>query len=92
MNLLKLSKQDIVIVGCGKMGSALLRGWLTEGLDPNEITVIDPNPSDWLIKQTVRLNKTLPINPSIVLIAVKPQMMPDVVPNFFKLGTTSGII
>ncbi len=88
MNLSKLSKQDIVIVGCGKMGSALLRGWLTEGLDPNEITVIDPNPSDWLIKQTVRLNKTLPINPSIVLIAVKPQMMPDVVPKLKKLGNS----
>ena len=88
MELSKLSKQEIVIVGCGKMGSALLKGWLAEGLDPNEITVIDPNPSDWLIKQTVRLNKTLPINPSIVLIAVKPQMMPDVVPKLKKLGNS----
>ena len=88
MNLSKLSKQEIVIVGCGKMGSALLKGWLAEGLDPNEITIIDPNPSDWLIKQTVRLNKTLPINPSIVLIAVKPQMMPDVVPKLNKLGNS----
>jgi pyrroline-5-carboxylate reductase len=88
LDLSKLSKQEIVIVGCGKMGSALLKGWLAEGLDPNEITVIDPNPSDWLIKQTVRLNKTLPINPSIVLIAVKPQMMPDVVPKLKKLGNS----
>jgi len=88
LDLSKLSKQEIVIVGCGKMGSALLKGWLAEGLDPNEITVIDPNPSDWLIKQTVRLNKTLPINPSIVLIAVKPQMMPDVVPKLNKLGNS----
>ena len=88
MDLSKLSKQEIVIVGCGKMGSALLKGWLAEGLDPNEITIIDPNPSDWLIKQTVRLNKTLPINPSIVLIAVKPQMMPDVVPKLKKLGNS----
>ena len=88
MDLSKVSKQEIVIVGCGKMGSALLKGWLAEGLDPNEITVIDPNPSDWLIKQTVRLNKTLPINPSIVLIAVKPQMMPDVVPKLNKLGNS----
>lgn len=88
MNLSKLSKQEIVIVGCGKMGSALLKGWLAEGLDPNEITVIDPNPSDWLIKQTVRVNKTLPINPSIVLIAVKPQMMSDVVPKLNKLGNS----
>jgi pyrroline-5-carboxylate reductase len=88
LDLSKLSKQEIVIVGCGKMGSALLKGWLAEGLNPNEITVIDPNPSDWLIKQTVRLNKTLPINPSIVLIAVKPQMMPDVVPKLKKLGNS----
>ena len=88
MELSKLSKQEIVIVGCGKMGSALLKGWLAEGLDPNEITVIDPDPSDWLIKQTVRLNKTLPSNPSIVLIAVKPQMMPDVVPKLKKLGNS----
>ena len=34
------------------MGGALLKGWLSIGLEPNEITVLEPNPADWLISLT----------------------------------------
>lgn len=36
----------ILIIGAGKMGTALIRGWVKVGLGP--ITVIEPNPSDVL--------------------------------------------
>ena len=35
----------LVLLGCGKMGSALLEGWLARGVAPAAITVLDPAPS-----------------------------------------------
>ena len=35
----------LVLVGAGKMGSALLEGWLRFGLDPKHIAVLEPQPS-----------------------------------------------
>lgn len=67
------------------MGSALLRGWLNGGLDPTGVTVIEPNPSDWLKGLGVRLNATLPFRADVVLIAVKPQMMGDALPAIARI-------
>ena len=33
----------LTLVGGGKMGSALLRGWLSCGLDPKKVFVVEPN-------------------------------------------------
>ena len=33
----------LLLVGCGKMGGALLRGWLDRGVKPADVTVIEPN-------------------------------------------------
>ncbi len=30
----------LVLVGCGKMGGALLRGWLARGVDPRQISLL----------------------------------------------------
>lgn len=76
---------SLVLLGCGKMGSALLRGWLNGGLDPTGVTVIEPNPSDWLKGLGVRLNATLPFRADVVLIAVKPQMMGDALPAIARI-------
>lgn len=40
--------ERVHLVGCGRMGAALLSGWLQSGLPPRNITVTDPVPSDWL--------------------------------------------
>ncbi|MEL7345736.1 MAG: pyrroline-5-carboxylate reductase, partial [Pseudomonadota bacterium] len=71
----------MVLLGCGKMGSALLEGWLRDGVDPARVTVIEPYPSAWLEKAGVRLNEALPDAADVVLIAVKPQMMDDALPS-----------
>ena len=77
---------SLVLLGCGKMGSALLQGWLSRGLAPSNVWVVDPHPSDWLKGQGVHVNTTLPDTPDVVLVAVKPQMITETVPDLGKFG------
>ena len=49
----------LVLVGAGKMGGALLTGWLELGLDPRKVVVIEPQPPSALIalkRRGLRLN------------------------------------
>jgi pyrroline-5-carboxylate reductase len=76
-----------VLLGCGKMGSAMLEGWLAQGLPAASVWVIDPHPSDWLLGVAgLHLNADLPADPAIALIAVKPQMMAAALPGLASLG------
>ena len=49
----------LVLVGAGKMGGAMLDGWLARGLPPKKVVVIEPQPSKAikaLAKRGVRIN------------------------------------
>lgn len=81
-----LAQNGLVLLGCGKMGSALLAGWLASGLAPRAIWVLEPNPSDWLRGTGVHLNAPLPKAPAVALLAVKPQMMGAALPALTTLG------
>jgi hypothetical protein len=72
-----ITTRGLVLLGCGKMGSAMLEGWLKGGLSPASVWVLDPAPSDWLKAQGVHLNEALPDDPAVMVVAVKPQMMGD---------------
>jgi len=48
MALERVTQQGLVLLGCGKMGSAMLAGWLRDGLAPSSVWVLEPHPSDWL--------------------------------------------
>ncbi len=73
----------LVLVGAGKMGGAMLQGWLRLGLDPARIVVLDPQPATEIAELTSR---GLHLNPpgrmlntvSVVVLAVKPQTAPEV--------------
>jgi pyrroline-5-carboxylate reductase len=82
----RIAAQGLVLLGCGKMGSAMLEGWLSRGLPPTSVWVVDPAPSDWLQGAGVHLNVDLPLAPAIVLVAVKPQMMADALPTLQQMG------
>ncbi|WP_370049348.1 MULTISPECIES: pyrroline-5-carboxylate reductase [Salipiger] len=82
----EIARRGLVLLGCGKMGSAMLEGWLTRGLPARSVWVMDPHPSDWLQAQGVNLNAELPADPAIVLVAVKPQMMAEALPVLQPLG------
>ena len=58
MNFDDISRRGLVLLGCGKMGSAMLAGWVRDGLDPKAVWVIDPQPSDWLLEQGVHVNQS----------------------------------
>ena len=88
LNVLKTSmlESDLLLLGAGKMGGALLNGWLGNGLDPKNINVVDPKPSEWLVSlANTGLNVNLPLSrsPGICIIAVKPQMVEEVLSKNF---------
>jgi pyrroline-5-carboxylate reductase len=68
----------IALIGAGKMGGALLEGWLRLGLDPRKLAVIEPQP---LSNLTALVGRGLRLNPDAevlrqadaVVIAIKPQ-------------------
>ncbi|MDA5093328.1 pyrroline-5-carboxylate reductase [Aliiroseovarius sp. KMU-50] len=87
MNMDDLKARGLVLLGCGKMGSAMLEGWLGQGLPASSVWVKDPYPSGWLKGlEGLNLNTALPVDPAIVLIAVKPQMMSEALPELAPLG------
>lgn len=87
MDMSDIKARGLVLLGCGKMGSAMLAGWLGGGLPASSVFVQDPYPSDWLLGlEGLNLNAALPENPAIVLIAVKPQMMADALPALALMG------
>jgi pyrroline-5-carboxylate reductase len=72
-------KGPIVLAGAGKMGGAMLSGWLAQGLDARHLGVIEPHPSDEisaLAAGGIRLNpspKDIGAAATLV-VALKPQM------------------
>lgn len=74
----------LVLVGAGKMGSALLEGWLRLGLTPSNIAVIEPMASpdiSALTKRGLSLNPDLRTlrDPAVVVLAVKPQVAAEAI-------------
>ncbi|WP_104020348.1 pyrroline-5-carboxylate reductase [Roseovarius nitratireducens] len=82
----EIGERGLVLLGCGKMGGAMLKGWLDGGLTPGAVHVVDPHPAEWLGAAGVNVNAELPPDPAIVLIAVKPQMMADALPTLKGYG------
>jgi pyrroline-5-carboxylate reductase len=75
----------LALVGAGKMGAALLEGWLQLGLDPSNVVVVDPQPAPEIVALSQR---GLVLNPpkgavgniAAVVLAVKPQVADAVLP------------
>ena len=77
-NALQDIEDAIVLAGAGKMGGALLSGWLAQGLDGKRVVVIEPHPSDEisaLVTKGVRLDPSPKDIGAIatLVIALKPQ-------------------
>jgi pyrroline-5-carboxylate reductase len=70
-----------VLVGAGRMGGALLKGWLANGLGPIEIVDVNPSPQLRALAKAkaVRLHKRIediePRNIRVCVIALKPQVL-----------------
>ncbi|MCP9483751.1 pyrroline-5-carboxylate reductase [Shimia sp. CNT1-13L.2] len=86
MDMSFVAERGLVLLGCGKMGSAMLEGWLKDGLPASSVWVQDPYPSDWVQASGVHVNVELPAQPAIVLVAVKPQIMAEALPVLQPMG------
>jgi pyrroline-5-carboxylate reductase len=88
----------LVLVGAGKMGGAMLEGWLKAGADPKKIVALDPNPpaevSALLEKHGIRHNPAMDsiADVEVVLVAVKPQVMDDVLTPLRGLAKSNPLI
>jgi pyrroline-5-carboxylate reductase len=75
---------SLLLVGAGKMGGAMLDGWIARGLALKRIAVIEPQPDkavQALARRGLKLNTKGKIAvAAAIVIAVKPQSAPDAVP------------
>ncbi|MGB7122547.1 MAG: pyrroline-5-carboxylate reductase [Bradyrhizobium sp.] len=75
---LKNISGTVVLAGAGKMGGAMLSGWLAQGLDRRRVAVIEPHPSDEIrthLARAARLNPSPQDTGAIAafVVALKPQ-------------------
>lgn len=73
----------LVLLGAGKMGSAMLDGWLAQGLAPKKLVVLEPQPDKavkGLTRRGLRLNPKKAADAAAIVIAVKPQSAPEALP------------
>lgn len=79
----------LALIGAGKMGAALLRGWLAAGTPADRIAVVDPHACDEIVALADSSGFALnpPAEPAqTIVLAIKPQMLeaaaPDLAPWF----------
>lgn len=84
---------SMLLLGCGKMGGAMLRGWLARGVPGNQLYVVDTSPRD--LDEVIAAGVTvvtkpadLPADfqPAIVLLAIKPQFMDQALPDYRRFA------
>jgi pyrroline-5-carboxylate reductase len=85
-------KGNLLLAGAGNMGGALVAGWLARGLDPRRLIVQDPAPARAIRDLLQRHHITavgsaskLPEPPAVLVVAVKPQVVDQVLPSLSKL-------
>lgn len=72
---------NILLIGCGKMGSAMLSGWLKSGIPADNIKVVDPFSSTDDVECFTKLEALTNFKPDYVIVAVKPQMLEETLPD-----------
>lgn len=87
---------SLLLVGCGKMGGALLERWLDHGLAATTVSVVEPHEETaaalrerYNLTVLPDLSKTADM-PQVVVFAVKPQMMEEILPDYAGLYASLG--
>jgi pyrroline-5-carboxylate reductase len=87
----------LALIGAGKMGVAMLEGWLALGLDPKNVAVFEPQPSEQVLglaRKGLSLNppKDAITNFAAVIVAVKPQTAPEIAAGLVALATANTLV
>jgi pyrroline-5-carboxylate reductase len=80
---------SLMLAGAGKMGGAMLAGWLDAGLDPGRTTIIDPVPTreiaDLCAGRGIALNPPDPEPATVLVLGIKPQGLDGAAPVLDRL-------
>ncbi|MGL4729387.1 MAG: pyrroline-5-carboxylate reductase [Bosea sp. (in: a-proteobacteria)] len=90
--------RSLILIGAGKMGGAMLDGWLATGMNPRGVTILDPHPSPDA-SSTARAHG-MQLNPPIthvpeaaaIVLAIKPQMLDAAAPLLKHLTKPGALI
>jgi pyrroline-5-carboxylate reductase len=90
--------RSLVLVGAGKMGEAMLRGWLAAGLEPARVTILEPKPSPSII--TLAAQRAIALNPEreplaapeALMLAIKPQTLEAAAPDIAPLASAQTLV
>lgn len=88
--------EPILLVGAGRMGGALLKGWLAQGVAADRVTVREPSPAP----EVAALLRTAGVGasakeaatPAVIVLAVKPQIMDEVAASIAPLAGPETVI
>lgn len=88
----------LVLAGAGKMGGAMLKGWLERGVPAGRIVVLDPTPPAEI--ERLMAAHGLKHNPAldqidgvdVLVLAIKPQMFEEVLPGLGQLGAQRPLV
>jgi pyrroline-5-carboxylate reductase len=78
--------RPLLLIGCGKMGGAMLSGWLERGIAGGGVAVVDPlGAPDFAGADNVTIHDSMDalpgdLDPEVVIFAVKPQQMDAAAP------------
>lgn len=88
----------LVLIGAGKMGTAMLQGWLEAGVKGDQVTIFDPAPPPETM--AVITQHSISHNPpvdsvsgiEVILVAIKPQMVDEVLPAMADLAKDNSLV
>ena len=94
------ASQNVLLVGGGKMGGAMLRGWMVRGLAADNVRVIEPFEA---AAEELRSELSVSVldgpdaldsgfTPDVVVFAVKPQGMDEIVPLYAGIGAGGPVV
>src|SRR4051812_25393016 len=83
-----MKDQKILLVGCGKMGGALLDGMIESGVLARNIIIVEPNAESIPHKFNIKILKIFEKNtledfaPDVIILAVKPQIIDSIITEY----------
>lgn len=95
MSPLATAPLKILLIGCGNMGRALLDGWLAHGMTARAV-VVEPKADNvptgpQLLAVPDATGIPTDFTPDVVVFAVKPQSLPDIVAQYARFATGSAV-
>ncbi len=82
---------EVLLIGCGRMGSALLKGWRESGVVDRALVVDPALPALPGVTVVASLDEIPDPLPETILLAVKPQMLDAVLPGL-KVRLPKGVL